>query len=170
MSRLQIGEEDPIWQDGEHQATSTVTMQPSTKPLLHKASISTCMHDLRIDSEEKALTLCQAPGDDPIAPKTPSQIPVLSKQGSNIPTPAISPCRTPKSFTHTPQYLTKDSNITSFLAWDVNGRLEDMEAMYSELKDVLTGTSLERNGLEEAVGVYKARGTPPKAYWLMRKN
>jgi kinesin family protein C1 len=39
----------------------------------------------------------------------------------------------------------------------VRGRLEDMEAMYFELKDTLTGTSMERNGLEEAVAKFKAK-------------
>jgi kinesin family protein C1 len=53
--------------------------------------------------------------------------------------------------------LTKDSNIPAFTAWDVRGRLEDMEAMYSELKDKFSGTNIERNGLEEAVGLFKAR-------------
>jgi hypothetical protein len=32
-----------------------------------------------------------------------------------------------------------------------------MEAMYSELKDKFSGTNMERNGLEEAVGLFKAR-------------
>ena len=119
-------------------------------------SFSTSLRDLRIDSGESALVLFQAPGDSLVAPKTPSQIPVLSKvEASNLSpvtprkNPLLSPNKTP--------YLSKDSNITAFTAWDVRGRLEDMEAMYSELKDTLSGTSMERNGLEEAVAVYKAR-------------
>ncbi|KUJ19370.1 kinesin-domain-containing protein [Mollisia scopiformis] len=42
-------------------------------------------------------------------------------------------------------------------AWDVRGRLEDVEAMYSRMKDTLAGTNLERSGLEEAVSIYKTR-------------
>lgn len=41
--------------------------------------------------------------------------------------------------------------------WDVNGRLENMEAMYTKLQETLNGSSLERSGLEEAVKVFKAR-------------
>jgi kinesin family protein C1 len=117
------------------------------------------MRNLRTDGEEKALTLFQAPGDAQIAPKTPSHIPVLSKQESFIATPATTPCKTPKTSPQKPIYLTKDSNTPAFIAWDVRGRLEDMEAMYSVLRDTLNGTSLERNGLEEAVALYKARST-----------
>jgi hypothetical protein len=53
--------------------------------------------------------------------------------------------------------LGKDSNFREFTAWDVRGRLEDVEAMYSALKDTMSGTALERHDLEEAVTRYKAR-------------
>jgi kinesin family protein C1 len=95
-----------------------------------------------------------------VAPKTPSQIPVL-KKAEALPnaTPAATPSRSSKfsSPTKQVQYLTKDSNIPAFTAWDVHGRLEDMEAMYTELKKTLAGTAVDRNGLEEAIAQYKAR-------------
>ena len=70
----------------------------------------------------------------------------------------VTPHKTPKiSPKKSTPYLTKDSNMPSFAAWDVHGRLEDMEAMYDELKQTVKDTSLERNGLEEAVAVYKQR-------------
>jgi kinesin family protein C1 len=138
-------------------------------------------------STENAMVLYQAPGDSLVAPKTPSHIPVLVKSKSRAlrdtpTTPSrmtprshrISPKKTPsrttpsrsrKSSPKKTTYLSKGSVVPAFtesdvgfLAWDVRGRLEDMEAMYSELKDTLNGTTLERNGLDEAVAVYKARG------------
>jgi kinesin family protein C1 len=81
---------------------------------------------------------------------------MLSKANAFKISPAT-PQRTPRLSLQKTPYLTKDSNVPAFTAWDVHGRLEDMEAMYSELKETLNGTSLERNGLEEAVAVYKAR-------------
>lgn len=114
------------------------------------------MRNLRITSAENAIILYQSPEDSLVAPKSPSQTPVLSKAEALKLSPAT-PRRTPRPSPQKTPYLTKDSNIPGFIAWDVRGRLEDMEAMYSELKDTLTGTSLERNGLEEAVSVYKAR-------------
>ena len=51
-------------------------------------------------------------------------------------------------------FLTRDSRTQ---AWDTKGRLEDMEYLYSELKQKMSGTTSERNGLEETVEIYKAR-------------
>jgi kinesin family protein C1 len=155
MSMLRIDEEKRR-ASTEHQAIST-TMKPLRTPSLrNKPSITTGLRNLRIDSTESALVLFQAPGDSLVAPKTPSQIPVLCKAEALPATPAT-PCKTPKTSPHKIPYLTKDSNIPAFTAWDVRGRLEDMEAMYSELKDKFSGTNIERNGLEEAVGLFKAR-------------
>jgi kinesin family protein C1 len=139
----------------EHQAIS-IMRPPTTTELSRNPSISTGMRNLRIDSSENALVLYQSPEDSLVAPKTLSHIPMLSKADAWTVSPAT-PCRTPRPSPQKTPYLTKDSNIPAFTAWDVHGLLEDMEAMYSELKQTLTGTSLERNGLEEAVAVYKAR-------------
>lgn len=42
-------------------------------------------------------------------------------------------------------------------AFDIDSRLGTIEAMYSEIKDKMSGASAERNGLDEAVALYKAR-------------
>lgn len=159
MSRLRIVEERQPSQQPVHQVIPMTMKPPSTKSLSHKHSISTGMRALRINSSESALVLFQASGDSLVAPKTPSQIPVLSKMGAVAAAP-VTPCRIPRSSPSKPPFLTKDSNILGFIAWDVHGRLEDMEAMYSELKNTLSGTSLERNTLEEAQALYKAKSKP----------
>lgn len=89
-----------------------------------------------------------------VAPRTPSRIPVPSKCYAVDTTP----CRKSKRSPERALYLTRDSNRDSYLAWDVRGRLEDMEAMYADMKDKMAGTNVERNGLEEALSLYKARG------------
>jgi kinesin family protein C1 len=155
LSMLRIDEEQPSpWK--EHQAISSTIPPTSSSSSCHKPSISTGLRNLRIDSAESALVLFQAPGDSLVAPKTPSQIPVLSKPETHPATPAT-PSKNPKISPQKALYLTKDSNIPAFTAWDVRGRLEDMEAMYSELKDKFSGTNMERNGLEEAVALFKGR-------------
>lgn len=155
LSMLRIDEVQPSpWK--EHQAISP-EKPPSSSLSRQKPSISTGLRNLRIDSAESALVLFETPGDSLVAPKTPSQVPVVFKQEAAPATPAT-PCKIPRS--SSPKkvtYLTKDSNIPAFTAWDVRGRLEDMEAMYSELKNKFSGTNLERNGLEEAVALFKAR-------------
>jgi kinesin family member C1 len=152
----------------EHQANSSRMKPPSSPRRSHKPSNTTGMRNLRLNdtSTENAMVLYQAPGDSLVAPKTPSQIPVLVKSKSRAlrDTPTT-PSRSRRSSPKKTDYLSKNSIVPAFtesdvgfLAWDVRGRLEDMEAMYSELKDTLNGTTLERNGLDEAVAVYKARG------------
>ena len=152
----------------EHQASSSRMKPPSSPRRSHKPSITTGMRNLRLNdtSTENSMVLYQAPGDSLVAPKTPSQIPVLVKSKSRAlrDTPTT-PSRSRRSSPKKTNYLSKNSIVPAFtesdvgfLAWDVRGRLEDMEAMYSELKDTLNGTTLERNGLDEAVAVYKARG------------
>jgi kinesin family protein C1 len=166
MSRLCIDDLE-CNRSPEHQASSRIK-PPSSPRLSHKPSIITGMRNLRLNdtSTENAMVLYQAPGDSLVAPKTPSQIPVLVKSKSKAlrDTPTT-PSRSHRSSPKKTNYLSKNSVVPSFtesdvgfLAWDVRGRLEDMEAMYSELKDTLNGTTLERNGLDEAVAVYKARG------------
>ncbi len=156
MSRLSLDREVGPSKLQEHQAISSDMRPPATKNLSHKPSINRAMWNLRLDSSETAVVLYELPRDTLVAPKTPSHIPVLSKADASgfSPTPRktprpISPYKIP--------YLTKDSNIPAFTAWDVHNRLEDVEAMYAELKQSMQSTSSERNGLEEAVSVYKAR-------------
>jgi kinesin family member C1 len=156
MSRLCLDGEVSPTKPREHQAISPVIRPPRTTASSHRPSISKGVRNLEIDNADNALVVYQSPGDSLVAPKTPFYSPMFSKADASKIFPA-SPRRTPRPSPQKTPYLTKDSNIPAFTAWDVHGRLEDMEAMYSELKETLNGTSLERNGLEEAVAVYKAR-------------
>lgn len=161
MSRLSLDREVSPSKWKEHQAISSDMRPPATKKLSHKPSINTGMRNLRIDSGESALVLYELPGDSLVAPKTPSHIPVLSKADASGFSP-ITPRKTPRPISpYKTPYLTKDSNVPAFTAWDVHNRLEDVEAMYAELKQSMQSTSSERNGLEEAVSVYKARSQSP---------
>lgn len=155
LSMLRIDEDQPNpWK--EHQAISP-TKPPTVSLPRQKSSISTGLRNFKTDSPESALVLFEAPGDSLVALRTPSQIPLLCKPEAAPATPAT-PCKTSRSSSpKKAPYLTKDSNLPAFTAWDVRGRLEDMEAMYSELKDKFSGTNMERNGLEEAVALFKAR-------------
>ena len=156
MLRIDETQHDPSI---EYQAISSTKTQTDSSSILqcHDASSSTGQRKLRPESTKSALVLFHAPGDSLVAPKTPSQIPMLCKP--EAPATPATPCKSFKSSPHKVPYLTKDSNLPSFIAWDVHGRLEDMEAMYSELKDKFSGTNIERNGLEEAIALFKARGT-----------
>ncbi|PVH78112.1 kinesin-domain-containing protein [Cadophora sp. DSE1049] len=156
MSRLRLDGEVKSKEQHEYQANST-RMRPPPSLLSHKSSISSGLRGLRIDSAESALVLFEPPGES-AAPKSPSHIPVLSKADASM-EPPITPRRTPK---HSPQktpFLTKDSNVPGFTAWDVDVRIERMEGMFSEMQNKVTNTSLERSVLEEAIALYKERIT-----------
>ena len=111
---------------------------------------------LRNDCNSSALVLFGVSEKCFSLPKTPSQIPILSKAEVSSATPAT-PSRVPLPSPVKTPFLSKDSNITGFTGWDVRGRIEDMEAMYLELKDTMADTNMERRSLEEAVRHYKIR-------------
>jgi kinesin family protein C1 len=124
------------------------------------ASARAAMRKSKVDNTSNTLVLFQTAERSLVTPSTPSQIPILSRAEAPRATPRAipaTPSRALKSSTTKTNFLTKDSNITNFSAWDVRGRLEDMEAMYFELKDSLTGTTMERNGLEEIVAKFKVK-------------
>lgn len=64
----------------------------------------------------------------------------------------------PKSVSPCKLYLNKDSNLTSYLAWDVDGRVGDMESQFKELKEMVNTTLGERKSHEDALGLAKTRG------------
>jgi len=153
MSQLRIDDAE-YNQPEEHQAISTRSKRPSCASLSHNPFLSNGIQNGRMDGSESALVLFQPPEGSLVAPQTPSQIPVPSKRYPSNSTP----CKTSKKYPHRKTNFTEDSNLAPFVAFDVRGRLEDIEAMYFEMKDKMAGSNLERNGLEEAVSLYKARG------------
>lgn len=98
---------------------------------------------------------CEAvPAVDMETPKTPSQIPRRKPSKGllqDVPSPMRSPKKTPRLM-----FLTRDSNTTT-VAWDTRGRLQDVESMYSELKEKMSDTTNESSGLKETVAIYKTR-------------
>ncbi|QGI98730.1 hypothetical protein CEK26_011799 [Fusarium fujikuroi] len=54
-------------------------------------------------------------------------------------------------------FLNKDSNLTSYVAWDVDGRVVDMESQFKELKEMVNTTLSERKGQDDALELAKKR-------------
>lgn len=55
-------------------------------------------------------------------------------------------------------FLTKDSNLTNFAGWDVDGRLNEFESQVKAIKEVFEGTMTDRKAFEEAIDLAKNRG------------
>ncbi|PHH77502.1 hypothetical protein CDD80_524 [Ophiocordyceps camponoti-rufipedis] len=55
------------------------------------------------------------------------------------------------------KFLTKGSNLTAFTAWDVDGRVGNIEEQFKELKSMVTDTIERRKGDEDAFELAKTR-------------
>ena len=66
----------------------------------------------------------------------------------------LSPSKSPS-----PQkFLTKYSNVTDYLVWDVDGRVGDMESQFKELKDMVNSSLTQKKGHDDAFELAKTRG------------
>lgn len=68
---------------------------------------------------------------------------------------AASPTKSPS-----PQklFLTKDSNLTGYAAWDVDGRVDVMETRFKELSDMVHNSLEAKQAHDEALELAKTRG------------
>jgi kinesin family protein C1 len=156
MSRMHI-DEIRYHQQKEHRAASRAIMPPPK--LSHKSSVSTEFRELRSPRSHQSLLLYEDFENCLVAvsPKTPSHLPVARTKRGTVQAPPTTPSSPSKISPIKTPYLTKDSDLPAFTEWDVRGRLEDVEAMYAEMKANMAGSTLERNGLEEAIAIYKQR-------------
>lgn len=56
------------------------------------------------------------------------------------------------------KFLNKNSNLTAFAAWDVDGRVDSMESQFNELKNMVSTTLVHQKGHEDALKLAKTRG------------
>ncbi|PQE09178.1 kinesin klpA protein [Rutstroemia sp. NJR-2017a BBW] len=151
MSRLTLyGEEpDPTAMD---QARSSTTKAPFSR---HKYSFSTGFGNGRMDTGEGALVLYEGPDYSSVAPKTPSHIPVDNWELARF--APETPSRLPIPSPQKRKFVSRDSNTTGLPDFKLNSRLEQMEAMYNDLKSSVAGAQFDRSSIEETVAVYKSR-------------
>lgn len=125
--------------------------QSSVARSLREASLSTAMRSLHITDDSLLPSHLDASRCS-----TPSLIPKLSLPRNPITPIHFTPFKNVKRSASPEKipFLTRDSQTK---AWDTKGRLEDIEHLYSELTEKMTGTMRERNGLEESVDLYKSR-------------
>ncbi|THZ08529.1 kinesin-domain-containing protein [Aureobasidium pullulans] len=145
---------------------------PSPKKFSFSASrnisLSTAFRTLSLssnNSDSRSTSVSSTQQEEPLCPKTPSQIPKL-KPVPKTPRPPetdLQIYKTPhtKYTVHNASpgkitYLNRNSN-TPAPAWDTKGRLEDMETLYSQLKTQLDSAATEKTGMEEGISIYKAR-------------
>jgi kinesin family protein C1 len=69
--------------------------------------------------------------------------------------PPESPSKSPSKAS---SFLTKDSNLTAFTAWDMDDRLVEMEAQFKAMKDVMNVSLTDKKAMEEVIDMAKTRG------------
>lgn len=55
-------------------------------------------------------------------------------------------------------FLTKDSNLRTFTAWDVDERLIEVEAQFKTMKEVMNVSLSDKKAMEEVIELAKSRG------------
>lgn len=80
----------------------------------------------------------------------------------------MSKARGPRSPMKSPSpsksFLAKDSNLTSFTAWDVDSRVGGIESQFKELKAMVDSSLSERKNSDDALELAKTRGTAPDVH------
>lgn len=136
---------------------------PKRKNVLsHKQSLPcpSAEYQKRSSQKENSLVLYEDPGDSPAAPRTPSQIPVLSKAEVPVASPTT-PCRmqrkSPSKSSKQSPFLTKDSNTVGFTAWDMAQRLQLVEAQFSAIKSTVDNGLSDRQVMEQEQAMLKQK-------------
>lgn len=149
-----------------HQLHPKGLNSPDISLAISKTSSIAAMRKSKIESSN-ALILFQSDDRSLVAPKTPQYSTLKAEALPATPATPSKPQRKSPQKTH---FLTKGSNVTALTAWDgdVHGRLDNVEALFSELKQSLEGSSMERSQLEEALGIYQTRRKYSIAHVIIR--
>jgi len=156
---LKLGEDNALVEKKEHQINSKAKKHQSAGAL-RKDFLSASLQKQNSSSSENEFVLSRVSEDSLVAPKTPSHIPILKKPEAIVAAPA-SPSKTHKISPIKTQFLSKDSNITGFSAWDVDARLGSIESMYADLQETIKSTTTDRSEMEKEVGIYKLKSKLP---------
>lgn len=70
--------------------------------------------------------------------------------------PTQSPFKSPSKMR---PFLTKDSNTRTFTAWDMDGRLIEVEAQFKAMKEVMNVSLSDKKAMEEVIEMAKTRGS-----------
>ena len=103
--------------------------------------------------------------------QAPPQTPIRTRQGDEealldqVQASVMDILKTPRHLHMTPSptkssapYLTKDSDLKNFTAWDVDERLQQVESQFKAIKEVMDVSLTDKKKLEEAIDVTKTRG------------
>ncbi|GJD03661.1 kinesin [Colletotrichum higginsianum] len=66
-----------------------------------------------------------------------------------------SPARSPSP--SRPPFLTKDSNLTQFVGWDVEGRVAELDSQFKQVKESMNVMLSDKELMDERVEMYKKR-------------
>jgi kinesin family protein C1 len=148
------------------QVVSNQSQQPPSLPSQSEAETEIITPTLQQDEAARGNPL--GPADSQSAPApvpaTPPESRKFNEAMDTVRKGLQSPCKAPLSpFKSScsptkPSFLSKESSVTSFTGWDVDGRLNEFESQFKVMKETFEGTMTDRKVLEEAIDMAKNRG------------
>ena len=108
-------------------------------------------------SQASSVAPPETPGPDARAVKAQMELlgeTIKSVKNSASPIKSPSPCK---------RFLTKDSNLTNYAAWDVDGRLQEVETQFKGLQEIVNSSFSDKKAMEDAIELAKTRGKATKA-------
>jgi kinesin family protein C1 len=157
-------------QPHDNSSGDQVAPQPDKQPLCRPSQSDGQTESIapsKVRQEEAARLdpLGPAKSQGTIAPQptTPPQIKICSGALEAMGSLLKSHCKRPFSPTKSSSptkllFLSKDSNLTSYTGWDVDGRLNEFESQFKVMKEAFEGTVTDRKAMEEAIDLAKNRG------------
>ncbi|KAK1573920.1 kinesin [Colletotrichum navitas] len=129
-------------------STAQVTMRASQKPFMRAPELS--------PKKRQASHMT-----DPATPSPDSKRAraVMERLGETIMTikESRSPARSPSPSRQ--YFLTKDSNLTQFVGWDVEDRVAGIESQFKQVKETMDVMLSDKELMDERVEMYKKRST-----------
>lgn len=153
LTSFRIGEEKSPSRDGRNQVVSS----PETPTPVFKVPSNITMrsrgHGDKPEASERGKFR-----DGPVVPKTPTpkemmqQLARVDSTYRAARTPLMSPSPTKASF------LTKESNLHNFVAWDVDERLGNFESEFKAMKEMINNSISGQKSLEDDVAAVRQKG------------
>lgn len=144
------------------------------QPQQQQAAVS--LSNVTVRSRRKEEENPPAPTDQevqagPVVPPPRTPVRVVRKAMSDFES-ALNVALTPRTVAASPSptkstqpFLTKESNLRGFTAWDVDERLHEVEAQFKAMKEVMHGSLTDRKAMEDVIELAKTRGKTLLITW-----
>lgn len=154
--------------DGRFKRNQAISAKENLPPSLSLRPSSMQLDNVTFRHSQREETKDHLPQDDSrvctmAPPKTPASAADAKKMLDTFEETLLASTRKytgspTKSPSKVRQFLTKDSNLRTFTAWDMDERLIEVEAQFKAMKEVMNGSLSDKKAMEEVIEMSKTRG------------